>query len=1433
MKIKTLKNLFWPVIILLVFLSQVNFAEAFSGAGDGLSEETAFIITNCDQLQEMNGELESYYKLGNNIDCSATATWNANEDEWVDGVVGGTLINDPYVGVVNNGYLGFEPIGWDNASNLSGPGFTGTLDGQGYTISNLWIFRKNIQRSGLIGHANGATIKNINLANARIVGSSYTGSFLGFGTGVTLQNLTNSSGMVRAYISYYGGGIAGWIENSSTITNLSTLNGSVHGSGNVIGGLIGTMHNSTISSSTASTTVDGGEYIGGAFGSMFDSSASNMTVRGVVESNSADDLYSSGFSKIGRYTGGFAGYIQTSNVSDITVSGSVTAEDGYAGGFAGSIVASSNITDVAASGNVSANDLAGGFAGQIDSSNIEDSTARGNVETVGGNTGGFVGVSSCGSTYLRVAAYGSVSAGGNNTGGFVGSDGCEGPGSTFTEAAAHGDVTSTGSYIGGFMGSGSVSTFANAYAGGDVVGLDQVGGFVGYSSFNSIDKAYSRGLVVAGDGASSVGGFIGEENGSTISNSFYDNGTAGQLLDCGGSAECNGLTSLTTGNSKISSTYTNAGWDFEFTWQINSDNEGYPHFVWEELNALLPGSGTQGDPYRFTGCFTASQSGYYQLQNDINSASGQYCISIEADGVYINGGGYSINGDSEDTGYAVYSEGYDSVHISSINLDTFVDGIALFNVRGTSTITNVNIENISDDGMDLDGLSNLTISSSTITNAGDDGITIRAYYDSNDERIDNTNITIRDVVITDTGEFGLELDFITGLLVEDNQISDTGDDGISSFFIENAQILDNSLTNIDGDGMYIEGGTNVQISRNTINTTTADAIDIDEDGDPNTNFVITDNVLTDIDDVGLEIYDLTGATISGNTIEVSSTGLDVFRSENMTFTNNTITPIISSAFTIQPFVTNSTSVNIVDAEQSISTAYDNITYTLPFTFNFKGRNITSIVASTNGSIELLEDGESCLLCSSGGDYRNSLYTDVIFASYDEITTAGEGNYLAIFNQEDSSVVVEWRGSTIFDDNSAQNPIHFQVVLYPSGEVRWNFMQMDFVSSYNPMFTGAYDAGTGDLYRAGIDITEPSSYRADLSGGTSFVSTDFFDSITGIELDFVTDSTFIGNNIQAARWVDAEELENTSFNDSDSGNTYRLTNGDGAWTIFNLADTDGNGYAESGTDRPFSQATVGSAYWNGQGQDAYPRTMVTAQATPAPVAVAQRASFSGYSVPSQSPVGSGFVARPTGTPSTGTSSGTPANAVGSSVSTTRDLQRFLNTNGFPIAPSGPGSLNNETGVFGARTRQALIRFQRANGISPALGIFGPVTRAFINRLVSANTNGTINNSTSTVATFSTSTQATSTQGISTASNSLTSIRLDLSTGSTGENVKKLQEILIKSGFQIASGATGRFGQQTRNALIQYQRANNITPATGNFGPATRAHMKNTGVEGLWW
>lgn len=75
--------------------------------------------------------------------------------------------------------------------------------------------------------------------------------------------------------------------------------------------------------------------------------------------------------------------------------------------------------------------------------------------------------------------------------------------------------------------------------------------------------------------------------------------------------------------------------------------------------------------------------------------------------------------------------------------------------------------------------------------------------------------------------------------------------------------------------------------------------------------------------------------------------------------------------------------------------------------------------------------------------------------------------------------------------------------------------------------------------------------------------------------------------------------------------------------------------------------------------------------------------------------------------------------------------------------------------------------------------------------------------------------------------------DLEYGMSGDDVKQLQTVLISLGYSIPAGPTYFFGGQTQAALSLYQSQNGVNPSVGYFGSITRAKMKITNVEGLWW
>ncbi|MFH0885042.1 MAG: NosD domain-containing protein [Candidatus Micrarchaeota archaeon] len=87
------------------------------------------------------------------------------------------------------------------------------------------------------------------------------------------------------------------------------------------------------------------------------------------------------------------------------------------------------------------------------------------------------------------------------------------------------------------------------------------------------------------------------------------------------------------------------------------------------------------------------------------------------------------------------------------------------------------------------------------------------------------------------------------------------------------------------------------------------------------------------------------------------------------------------------------------------------------------------------------------------------------------------------------------------------------------------------------------------------------------------------------------NVFLRNSIQGDLWVYDEDGGN-AFSDEDTGNAYSSEDGTPAATIFNITDTDGNGYADEGSDLPFSCNTVGNCdsdyyFWEGAGEDWHP------------------------------------------------------------------------------------------------------------------------------------------------------------------------------------------------------------------------------------------------------
>jgi peptidoglycan hydrolase-like protein with peptidoglycan-binding domain len=71
-------------------------------------------------------------------------------------------------------------------------------------------------------------------------------------------------------------------------------------------------------------------------------------------------------------------------------------------------------------------------------------------------------------------------------------------------------------------------------------------------------------------------------------------------------------------------------------------------------------------------------------------------------------------------------------------------------------------------------------------------------------------------------------------------------------------------------------------------------------------------------------------------------------------------------------------------------------------------------------------------------------------------------------------------------------------------------------------------------------------------------------------------------------------------------------------------------------------------------------------------------------------------------------------IGSRGNDVKNLQIFLNDNGYTVSSAGTGSPGNESTYFGAKTATALAKWQKANSL-PATGFFGALTRALLGKL----------------------------------------------------------------------------------------------------------------------
>lgn len=283
----------------------------FSGSGSG-TESDPYLILNPIQLNQLRNFLNQesvYFKLMADIDLT-------------------DFIDDEYP---SQGWL---PIG-----TLSNP-FKGVLDGNGKTISGLYINRPQTDYIGLFGLSNG-TIKALHIKTS-VTGNNYVGAIAGNGQtfiGCHVEGIIKGNSCV--------GGIAGM---GNTLTNCTSAV-EVSCVGNRVGGLTG--HGQSLTNCHSNSIVSGVEEVGGLSG--YDGVLLQCSFRGTVKGSSC--------------IGGLVGAkIASHSTTNSYVVGTIVATDDYVGGLIGKITNNRTTIPVSVeqcyfSGSITGNQNVGGLIG--------------------------------------------------------------------------------------------------------------------------------------------------------------------------------------------------------------------------------------------------------------------------------------------------------------------------------------------------------------------------------------------------------------------------------------------------------------------------------------------------------------------------------------------------------------------------------------------------------------------------------------------------------------------------------------------------------------------------------------------------------------------------------------------------------------------------------------------------------------------------------------------------------------------------------------------------------------------------------------------------------------------------------------------------------------------------------------------------------------
>lgn len=542
--VSPLSRLLTGAITMILVLTGVSCAQ-FAG-GDG-SESNPWQIETSEQLQQIADYPEDHFILVADLDLS---------DE-----------------------TDFTPI-----ATLDSP-FSGVLEGSGYTISNLNLYRTE-DYIGLFTAVSGE-IKNLNLVDVDIIGAKFTGGLAGYLTGTVTNSFVSGRIFSESDHDLFSrvGVMIGAAENA--VIEDSNTSGEVTGNRQKTGGIAGSIRETRISNSYSDADVTGYlDEIGGIVGQ---ADGNSLIEYSYAEGNVA------GFGETTNDVGGLVGELEESEISDSYAAGNVSSEGGEVGGLVGEVEEHSVIRNSYATGDVSGvDDGIGGLVGELEASSIFDSYATGRVTGQRDETGGLVGQSEAGSVISNTYATGNIRSAGDNVGGLVGENdegiieysyatgNVEGGGdevgglagenendSIIRYSFSTGVVVGEGRKTGGLTGENYQSVIYDSHSWSVVEGQTEVAGIVGRNN-GDIKRTYWSGISVSG--YSEVGAVIGSHRSGSVEGNYWDVEVSQMEIGVGDSGE-QGTTGLPTEELMIRQTFEN--WDFETIWTLE-EGSTYP-----------------------------------------------------------------------------------------------------------------------------------------------------------------------------------------------------------------------------------------------------------------------------------------------------------------------------------------------------------------------------------------------------------------------------------------------------------------------------------------------------------------------------------------------------------------------------------------------------------------------------------------------------------------------------------------------------------------------------------------------------------------------------------------------------------------------------------------------------------------------------------------